>query len=41
LLISFLMSCLHYLMFNILKHLRPIPSAMPRLKFSTKQSRSI
>jgi len=28
------------LTFNILKQLRPIPSAMPRLKFSTKESRS-
>jgi hypothetical protein len=36
LLTSSLMSYLHCLTYNILKQLWPIPSAMPRLKFSTK-----
>jgi Integrase zinc binding domain len=40
LLTSFQVNCLLFLMFNILKQLWHIPSAMPRLKFSTKQSRS-
>jgi hypothetical protein len=32
---------LHYLMYNIQRQLQPIRSAMPRLKFSTKPSKSI
>jgi Integrase zinc binding domain len=38
---TFQMNFIPYLMFNIQKQLRPIPSAMPRLKFSTKQLRNI
>jgi hypothetical protein len=37
---SFQTSYLRYLTFSTLKQLRPIPSLMPRLMFSTKPSRS-
>jgi Integrase zinc binding domain len=40
LLTSSLTSSLRYLTFSTLKQLQPIPSAMPRLKSSTKRSRS-